>query len=505
MAERGAPGRGAPPGRLRAAWRRRSLQARLTILATLVVAAGLAAGSLLLVGSLQRSLVAAVDGTARQQAQDIAALAVSNRLPDPLPAASGGTVVLQVVDAGGRVVAASVGGDRVVPLLTRAQLILASDRRPRFLDGSRVGQEAPLRVVVWPATYRGAPVRVLAAASFASVASSLHIVELALVVGLPLLLLLLAAVAWVTVGWTLRPVGELRRGAEEITEAGASRQLPLPSAHDEIFRLADTLNRMLDRLQRASSRQRAFVADAAHELRTPLASMRTQLEVSLAHPGSADWPQVVAAALEDNLRLARTVDDLLVLARLDERHVDASAGTVDLGDLVRQVAGRVEGSGLALRVHVAGEVSVAGDAAALDRVVRNLLDNALRHANSRVEVSVEATNGWVVLVVADDGPGIPAADRERVFERFTRLDDARSHDSGGTGLGLAIVREIVRAHRGEVTVEDAAPDGDSATRSEGTRVVTRLPGGSSHRPPAHGGALLTRPRLLVHRSGAGSA
>ncbi len=458
-----------PARRLPAWWRRRSLRARLTMLSCLVVAAGLAAGSLLLLASLQRSLVASLDTAARQRAQDVAALVDSDRLPDPIPVAGAGTVQVQVVDSRRRVLAASVGSDRAVPLLGPAELEAARDRRPRFLDGSRIGERDPLRVIAWPAGTAGDPLTVIAAVSVTSVAGSLRIVEVGLLVGGPLLLALFAGIAWIAVGRALRPVASLRRGAEEITGAGQSRRLPLPDAQDEIHRLGVTLNRMLDRLEEAGRRQRGFVADAAHELRSPLTSMRAQLEVASQHPDRADWRRLSEGALADTLRLGRMVEDLLALARLDERPAATQSRELELGEVAREVAGRLPEAGAEVTLDLDGGARVRGDRQSLDRAVQNLLDNAVRHAASRVEVSVACEGGLAVLEVADDGPGIPAADRERVFERFTRLDDARSREHGGAGLGLAIAREIVRAHGGELTAEDGAP---------GARLVMRLPADS---------------------------
>jgi signal transduction histidine kinase len=321
-------------------------------------------------------------------------------------------------------------------------------------------------VVAWPAGTAADPLTVIAAVSVASVAGSLRIVEVGLALGGPLLLALFAAIAWVAVGRALRPVATLRLGAEEITGTGQSRRLPLPAAHDEIHRLGVTLNSMLDRLEEAGRRQRGFVADAAHELRSPLASMRAQLEVAYRHPERASWERLAAGALADTLRLGRMVEDLLALARLDERPGALQARELELGEVAREVAGRLPEAGAEVRLEMDGGARVRGDRQALGRVVQNLLDNAVRHAASRVEVSVACEGGVAVLAVADDGPGIPAADRERVFERFTRLDDARSREHGGAGLGLAIAREIVRAHGGELTAEDGAP---------GARLVMRLP------------------------------
>jgi signal transduction histidine kinase len=453
------------------------------MLATLVVAAGLLAGSVLLLVTLENSLLATVDAAARQQAESVAALVDEDRLPDPVPAASAGTVLVQVVDAKGRVLASSLGSDRAVPLLSPSQLAEARDGRPRFLDGARIGERAPLRVITRQAGPPGDPVTVIAAASFGSVTDSLRIVQVALLIGVPLLLALVVGTAWATAGSTLRPVGALRQGAEEITGTGATRRLPLPTAQDEIRRLAETLNRMLDRLEQAGGRQRAFVADAAHELRSPLAGMRAQLEVALQHPDPASWQAVAGGVLEDTLRLGRMVEDLLVLARLDDGRGARPAAVVDLGEVAGQVVGRQPEARVELRLDVSGDAQVRGDAVALDRVVQNLLDNALRHAASRVEVSVRREAALVVLVVRDDGPGIPVADRQRVFERYARLDDARSRDAGGTGLGLAIVREIVRAHQGEVTIEDPATP-NPATRDGAAPDGAAPDGGPPHGPGA---------------------
>jgi signal transduction histidine kinase len=249
-------------------------------------------------------------------------------------------------------------------------------------------------------------------------------------------------------------VEALRAGAEEITGARTGDRLPVTDAQDELHRLAVTLNDMLDRLDVARRRQRAFVADAAHELRNPLASLRTQLEVAERRGGGLP-PEGLADLVAETERLSRLVDDLLLLARLDET-APGRAPSVTVGDLVA-------GAGVPVSVDVPAGVRVPAD---LRRVLVNLVDNAVRHAASRVAVTVSTDGGEVVLVVTDDGPGIAAGDRERVFERFTRLDDARGREQGGAGLGLAIVRELVGGHGGTVSLGDAGP---------GLRVEVRLP------------------------------
>jgi signal transduction histidine kinase len=222
------------------------------------------------------------------------------------------------------------------------------------------------------------------------------------------------------------------------------------------------MNTMLERLQRAVERQRRFVADASHELRTPLAATRTDLEVVLAHPDRTDFKETATDLLAANGRMESLVRDLLFLARVDGGAANRPAAPVDLDDVVLTEAAGREGVDTG-RVSAA---SVHGRRDDLARAVRNLLDNAERYASSLVTVSLTGEDGRVRLVVTDDGPGIPAADRERIFERFTRLDDARGRDSGGTGLGLAIVKEIVAEHGGTIVVEDAAP---------GARFVISLP------------------------------
>jgi signal transduction histidine kinase len=251
-----------------------------------------------------------------------------------------------------------------------------------------------------------------------------------------------------------------------VTETGVPRDLPVPPARDEVRSLAVTLNDMLSRLAEAQQRQRDLVSDTAHELRSPIASIRAQLEVALDHPEGLDWPEMARDVHADTLRLARLTEDLLLLARLDERQLRRKP--VDLAVVCESVAARYATARVPVTAETAGPCVVAGDADALSRVLVNLLDNAVRHAASRVCVSTRADGGWAVLTVADDGPGIPAEDTERAFGRFSRLDNARSRagSTEGSGLGLAIVRSTAEAHGGSARLGDAGP---------GLRATVRLP------------------------------
>lgn len=450
--------------RARAWWTGRSLRARLTLLATAVLAAGLAAGSVLLLQTLHRAQISTLDAGAQRTAQDVATLVNAGRLPEPIPAGIG-TAVVQVVDANGRVRAASANADHLVPMLTAGELRDVRRGTRMEVSGDRVGQDDPVRVVAVTAGPPADPQTVVVAVSLRDITHGLGALRTALTVGVPILLVLLAVLGWFVVGLALRPVDALRAGAEEISGTGGSRRLPVPDASDEVHRLATTLNDMLGRLEAASTRQRRFVSDAAHELRSPLASIRTQVEVA---DRLSDWDGVAEGVLDDVRRLSRLVDDLLLLARLDEaRGLPRQPVPVDLAGLARDVAGRHADGPVPVRVTGLDSAMTCGDPDGLRRALANLVDNAVRHASGAVTVRIGPSDPVCTVVeVCDDGPGIPETDRARVFDRFVRLDDARSRQSGGAGLGLAIVRDLVRAHGGTIALEDAGP---------GLRAVLRLP------------------------------
>ena len=449
-------------------WRRRSLRARLTLITSAGLALALAVAAVLLVNALRLALIRELDDSARQGAVEVAALIDQNRLPNPVPVAPG-TLTIQVLDAQGRITDVSPGADRLVPMLPPAVAQAAARTgQGQMLPGPPLGLPSLLRVVAEPAS--GHQV-VIAAVSYTPAGDSLATVARALIIGTPLLFGLLALATWLVTGYTLRPIAELRRGAAEVTQTGVPHDLPVPPARDEVRSLAVTLNDMLARLADAQQRQRDLVSDTAHELRSPIASIRAQLEVALDHPDGVDWPETARDVHADTLRLARLTEDLLLLARLDGqplRRKPTNLAAVCAAVVARYSAARVPVQADRVQADPAGPCVVAGDPDALSRLLVNLLDNAVRHAASRVCVSVRGEDGWAVLVVSDDGPGIPAEDAERAFGRFSRLDDARSRDGGeeGAGLGLAIVRSTAEAHGGSVVLGDAAP---------GLRAVVRLP------------------------------
>jgi signal transduction histidine kinase len=425
---------------------------------------GLAAGGVVLVTVLNFALLRAVNTEALDTAEGVAKLVNQGQLSQPIPVSPG--MQVQVVDAQNRVVGVSATADRLVPILYPQEQRGLADRSGMVIPGDRIGLQGPVRVVSVAAGAPTAPVHVLVARSTADVSQGVHLLRVTLLIAFPLLVGLLAAVSWRVLGAALNPVEALRTGAEEITGGARPGRLPVPDSNDEIHRLAVTLNGMLHRLDTARARQRAFVADAAHELRSPLTNMRTELEVAQRLPDSTDWPALADDLLTDVDRLARLVADLLLLARADDaatRPAQTTAEEVELGQLLAEVAARYPAVAYQ---RPAAPLRTVGERDALGRVVANLLDNATRHAGDRVVLSVTADGAYQRIEVVDDGPGIPAAERERVFHRFTRLDDARARDAGGSGLGLAIVRELVRRHGGRVTLGDAGP---------GLRVEVRLP------------------------------
>jgi signal transduction histidine kinase len=297
---------------------------------------------------------------------------------------------------------------------------------------------------------------VVVAQPVADVQHSQRTLALTLLLTFPLLLLVLGLIAWRVTSAALRPVDSLRRSADRISGTGGDDQLPLPVAHDEIRALAETLNAMLERLADVRLRQRAFVADAAHELRSPLASMKTQLEVAQRVDGHT--------ALTDDLhldvvRMSALVDDLLTLARLDGAHPDEPrAEPVSLAPVLTDLVAACAGARVDVQLGEIEPCAVLVRHDDLRRVVRNLLDNAVRHAATSVRVTARGLDEGAVVSVTDDGPGIAPADRDRVFERFTRLDASRDRDTGGSGLGLAIVQGLVTRAGGSVQLTDA-PDG----------------------------------------------
>lgn len=442
-------------------WRCRSLRARITLLATALFTVALVLAGVILLFTVGKSLLNTLDSSAERSGTEVAALVRSGRLPQQVLAGSGGVSLVQVVDADNRVVAASPGADGAVSVLTTDELARVRAGHNLTVSGNRASLDEPLRVVGVKADIRSGQRTVLVGTDLGRVLESSRLLERALLFGGPLMVAAMAALTWWIVGLTLSPVAALRRGAAELSASGLARsRLPVPAAQDEIHSLARTLNDMLDRLDAATTKQRRFVGDAAHELRSPIASLRLQLEVAQRLDQTEPMRELTDDALLDVARLSHLIDDLLTLARSDERGPARVRLPVRLDELGCAVVAGYRDARVPVSFADGQPVVVLGDRDGLHRVLVNLLDNAVRYAASSVQVAVRASDGapaTAVLTVADDGPGVPASKRERVFDRFYRLDTARSRGEGGTGLGLSIVREIVAVHGGTVTLRDNEP------------------------------------------------
>ena len=432
-----------------------TIRARATIAAATVVGAAQVLAGVLLVVTLHHRLVQGQRNTAELRGRDVGALAGSGRLPATLSIPGEGSALIQVVNRAGKVVSRSdniAGETPILPSDLRNRRSWSGVRR-----GLPIGDEAFIVVSrIYPAP--GGELSVITAESLESAREDAASLARLLLAGLPLFVGLVALVTRRVVKTALQPVGAMNAQLAEITSNRLHRRVTQPATDDEIAELASTMNTMLDRIQVASDRQRSFVADASHELRSPLTSVRAALEVAEAHPTTVDPHVAIRDALADHDRLDALVADLLTLARLDESVSTEVGAPVDLALLVgADIESRTEPTvnwSLDLQPAV-----VTGSERQLQRVVRNLVDNAVRHADSGVVVSTGVSGRDVVLRVSDDGVGIPTEHRDRVFERFARIDTARSVDDGGTGLGLAIVRVTVQAHGGSIGLIDGPSSG----------------------------------------------
>jgi signal transduction histidine kinase len=444
-----------------AGWRPRSVRARSTLLAVLAVTGALVLASVLLVGTLSRSLTRAEDDQARARAAELASLAASGDLPAEV-AGIGDDSLAQVVAADGTVLAASanIAGRPAV-----SGFLPAGDRPAvRTMRDLPDDQEREdYRLWALRTTTPDGPAVVYVGPSLEASQETVSRLTRSLLLGLPLLIGLLGLAIWYVVGRALRPVEAIRAEVASVSGHDLRRRVPVPATGDEVARLATTMNAMLARLEASDAQQREFVANASHDLQSPLTVFRTELEVALTHPGSADWAATARSLSAESARMESLVADLLFLARAEDAPLPEPR-LLDLDDVVREEVERLRSTS---PVPVHAEVTAApvrGRRDDLARMVRNLLANATCHATSQVDLSLETDGDGVVLAVEDDGPGVPAEHRDRVFDRFYRADAARDRGRNGTGLGLAIVRSVAEGHGGTVHLE------------AGSRFLVRLPG-----------------------------
>lgn len=441
-----------------------SIRAITATVATIVVAIALVIGAAGLITVLRGTMVDEVTEAARAQASDVVRQLEAGR-PPALQVAGADEQLIQVMTPAGAVVASS-------PNMAGRQAVV------RLAPGQSAQIVTPLDDDEFVAVAEGAqtskgPRIVLVARALVDVLDTTTVVTRLLIIGLPLLVAVVAFTTWFAVGRALAPVEAIRREVDEISAAQLHRRVPQPKVDDEIGRLAATMNLMLERLESARNSQRRFVSDASHELRSPITVIRQHAEVAMAHPDQVTAAELAEVVLAEQQRMQRLVEDLLLLARADER-VPLARDAVDLDDLAFE-EGELLRTTTSKRVDTSGvsAARVQGDADALRRMFRNVGENAARHASSRVDITLVERGDEVVLTVDDDGPGIPENDRARVLQRFVRLDEARSRDDGGSGLGLSIVDEVVRAHGGSVSIGESPLGGARITVTLPVQAVVR--------------------------------
>jgi signal transduction histidine kinase len=441
-------------GRLR---RRLGVRMRSALAAGFVVAVASVLAGIVLLITARGILLDNVNTAANDRAGQVAAALAGNdqnTISATLRPSPRERTVVQVINAAGRVVEASDAISGVPPI---SALRPGPGERAREQRRLEVGRNEPFRIVAVGVTTSSGLQTVLVAESLDTVDDGTEAIIAALLIGLPVLALVVGVATFLFVGRTLRPVEAMRRQAATITSKNLHARLPVPAADDEVAALAETMNTMLDRIEAASAAQRRFVADASHELRSPLATIHANADLLEVTPLPETSARSVDRIHTETVRMAKLVDDLLLLARVDDQGLRLRKDDVDLDDLVYAERDRVVVENPALRVEGGVEpVRVTGDPDQLHRVLRNLVDNAVRHARNSVTISLTSAGGEGQVLVGNDGPPIAAADRDKIFDRFVRLDDSRSRQGGGAGLGLPIARDIVLAHGGTLGVEDLA-------------------------------------------------
>jgi signal transduction histidine kinase len=433
----------------------RTIRFRITALAVLVSAVLLAAVSVLMIWALRRQLTDNLDEGLTQRADTIAAV-LGTAVPSELSGDE--DLLVQVINADGQIVATSsnlVGVGRIAstqPGLRTLHEVPGRNETFRVLSRNVVTADGPALLVV--------------GVNNDDVTDPVTILSRLLAVAVPVVVAVLGALTWWLTGRTLRPVETMRAEMAEISGTNLGRRLQEPKTGDEVQRLARTMNQTLDRLEDAVRRQQRFVADASHELRGPLTRIRGELELDLARPESADAVATQRSVLSEAIGLQRLVEDLLELARSDASATELTPAPIDIDDIVLREVRRLSDRGrVGVDTSAVSAAHVIGDPRQLARAFRNLLDNAERHARTTVTVALEEIADRARLTVSDDGAGIAPGQRDHLFERFTRLDEARTRDAGGSGLGLAITRDIIERHGGTIQLAEGNP----------TRFIIELP------------------------------
>jgi signal transduction histidine kinase len=422
--------------------------------ACVIVAVTLAFGGAWLVHGHRSSLTDGITANAELRADDIGAALLAGTLPADLTVPREDESLIQILDHSGNVVASSnnIAGETSIFVVTAP-----SEGFIHFTTDAVPIGEGAFRIVGRRVNTSLGTFTIYVGYSLGSVDESVRSLTALLLIGLPLLVLVVGFITWLTTARALKPIETMRRDVESMTADKLHERVTVPIPKDEVRRLALTMNDLIDRIEQAQRLQNQFVENASHELRSPLASLRAQLEVSRANTSEIESGLTREHLLSETIRLQLLVDDLLDAAQIS-RSRNAPKGIVDLDDVIFDVVQRIR---VTTRHTInVGNVSagqVRADRRQMERLVTNLVDNAVRHCVSVVSLGLAETDSHVVLTVSDDGPGIPQVDRQRIFERFERIDDGRGRREGGFGLGLAMVAGIARIHDATVAVTDNNP------------------------------------------------
>lgn len=433
-----------------------------TAAAVAVVACALLAGGVLLLVLLQNALTASTDSVLRTKANDVAALITSQDVAEAgqsISTAGRVDLLIQIIDASGKVVEASDPSLKTGPIssLNPGPGESAVQKVPALAG---VPGDGEYYIVAAGAGSGSEKYVVLTARSVQAQSDTVRTVALFLLLATPVLLLIVGLSVRFLVGRSLRQVETIRSQVAVIDGGRLGDRVDVPPTRDELGALATTMNAMLSRIEAADTAQRQFLSHASHELRSPLTTLRTGLEVSAGDPTHRAWQDIAPVLQSETLRMGHLVEDLLTLSKADDSGFTLRRTDVDLDDVLATELSRLRATGSRSRAVVSQmePVRVAGDPGRLAQVLRNVLDNADRHALTTVQATLKPDRGEAVLWIDNDGPPVPESERERVFERFVRLDESRSRDTGGSGLGLAIARTLTEAHGGTITAGQA-PDG----------------------------------------------
>ena len=441
------------------------ISARSAAVSAIVVLVAFAFAGAGLDAILYRSLLAGVDDATAGRVRHIAEALQSNSphdLDGALLTTNQRVVAIQLIAPDGKVIERS-GSAPKTPLIPITEFDL--NLRRGMSDDAVPNDD--MRVSGQRVNTPSGPYTVLVGGGSEAVEATARTAALLLACGAPIIIAVAGAATYWLVRRSLQSVDAIRSRVAEISTSDLAERVPVPTSRDEIAALAVTMNEMLARIEAGHRAQQRFLGDASHELRSPLATIISGLEVAEAHPELLDAELAINTLLPEAQRMRTLIEDLLLLARADEQSLVLHKQDMALDDLAEVEAARARReAGCTIRTDVR-PARLTGDPAAMSRMIRNLVDNAVRHANSLIAIEVSSRNGTAKLSISDDGPGIAPAERTRVFERFVRLDSDRSRSGGGAGLGLAIVAEVVVAHGGTVTIDDR-PGG-------GTKVIVVLP------------------------------